>query len=70
MLARMWRNWIPHPLLVVSKMVQPLWKNSLAELSYDPKISFLSVKTGEMETYTHAKMFTPKFIIVKKVEII
>lgn len=47
------------------------WQNRFGKIGWHshlmtPIISLLSVQTGEIESYVHAKMYTGMFIMVKK----
>ena len=61
-LARKWKNWNPHTLLMEYKMVQPLWKTAQQFLKmlnidfpYDPAVLLSGIYPREMETCVHTK---------------
>lgn len=68
-LTRMWRDWNPHPLLVVYRIVQSLWntvwqllRTSNIESPYDRVMPLKGLHPRQRHTYVHAKpciwMFT------------
>ena len=69
MLARMWRNWIPHTLLMREcKMEQPSWKTVWQllkklniKLPYYPAILPLGTYPRELKTFIDTKTRTSTF---------